>query len=287
MHPKIETLDKILNFAAGNDAIRLVGMEGSRVNVNVPRDDLQDYDVTFVVTDAALDSFTEDDAWLDVFGERVIMQKPEAMALFSPEHDWLFSFLMIFTDGVKIDLSIVPLASLSKYLASDKLLKILLDKDGLVSPTPSPTDRDYWISAPTPAFFDDCCNEFWLVSTYIMKGILRKEILFAAWHMERIARPQLFTMLSWKIGSRHGYNFSIGKHNKYIKKYLLPDEWKMLAKTYRMDNLKSCRAAMEAALALFRQTSKYVAEKFGFKYPNYDEKVTDFIKSFTFPRKKE
>ena len=287
MRTETEILDQILNFAKGNENIRLVGMEGSRVNVNVPRDDFRDYDITFVVTDAALDSFTKDDAWLAFLGERVIMQKPEAMSLFPPENEWLFSFLMIFTDGVKIDLSIVPLAFLPKYLASDKLLKILLDKDGRIPQPSIPTDRDFWICAPDAAVFDDCCNEFWFVSTYIMKGILRKEILFASWHMEHIAREQIFTMLSWKIGSEHGYNFSIGKHNKYIEKYLSAAEWNLLMKTYRLDNLKSCRAAMDAAFTLFRQTSKAVAEKLGFNYPNYDEKVTDFVKSFTSPTKKE
>jgi len=97
-------------------------MEGSRTNINVPKDDYQDYDVSFIVTD--MDSFTKNDDWLDVFGKRIIMQKPEAMDLFPPEIDW-FSYLMIFEDDIKIDLSIIPIGLLDKYLKSDKLLKIL------------------------------------------------------------------------------------------------------------------------------------------------------------------
>ncbi|ANY65554.1 hypothetical protein BBD42_03065 [Paenibacillus sp. BIHB 4019] len=29
-----------------------------------------------------------------------------------------------------------------------------------------PTDRQYWTKPPTAKEFDDCCNEFWMVSTY-------------------------------------------------------------------------------------------------------------------------
>jgi len=226
------------------------------------------------VTD--MESFTENDDWLDVFGKRVIMQKPEAMALFPPENEW-FSYLMIFEDGIKIDLSIIPAGLLDKYLKSDKLLKILLDKDRLVPVPPVPTDEDYWIRKPSAAFFDDCCNEFWFVSTYIAKGLFRDEPLFAAWHMEQIARVQLFNMLSWKIGIDYGYGFSIGKHNKYIKKYLTGGEWDLLMKTYCMDSAEHCWVALTAAHTLFRRVSRYVANHFGYAYPDYDDRVTNYI----------
>ena len=39
------------------------------------------------------------------------MQKPEAMALFPPELGSWFSYLMIFKDGVKLDLTLIPLMS--------------------------------------------------------------------------------------------------------------------------------------------------------------------------------
>ena len=41
-----------------------------------------------------------------------------------------------------LDLSVIPLTLLEKYLESDKLLKILLDKDNLVPSKPIPTDED-------------------------------------------------------------------------------------------------------------------------------------------------
>ena len=58
--------------------------------------------ILLFVTD--MDSFTSDDKWLDIFGERLILQKPEDMELF-PAVEKGFSYLMLFTDDVKIDLT--------------------------------------------------------------------------------------------------------------------------------------------------------------------------------------
>jgi aminoglycoside 6-adenylyltransferase len=274
MRTEKEMFDLLLSFAKNDERIRVVGMEGSRTNINIPKDDFQDYDITYIVTDR--DFFIKNDDWLDVFGKRIFMQKPEAMDLFPAETDG-FSYLMLFEDDIKIDLTVLPIELLEKYLTHDKLIKILLDKDGLVLNPPIPTDKDYWIYKPSAAFFDDCCNEFWSVSTYIAKGLFRKELLFASWHMEQIERVELLRMLSWKIGITHGYGFSVGKHSKFINKYLSENEWNLLMKTYCMDSIEKCWAALEAAQILFRQTSHYIADKLGYVYPDYDVQITNYI----------
>jgi aminoglycoside 6-adenylyltransferase len=274
MRSEKEMFDLFLEFAKSDERIRIVSMEGSRTNVNIPKDDFQDYDITYIVTD--VDSFTKNDDWLDIFGKRIIMQKPEAMELFPAESE-AFTYLMLFEDDIKIDLGILPLELLDKYLKDDKLIKILLDKDNRVKNPPIPTDEDYWIYKPSAAFFDDCCNEFWWVSAYVAKGLFRKELLFASYYMEQIARVELFRVLSWKIGIDYGYDFSLGKHNKFINKYLSENEWALLMKTYRMDSFENCWAALEAAHTLFRQVSHYVADNLGYAYPDYDIQITGYI----------
>lgn len=267
----------VLEVAEKDHRIRMVGMGGSRINPNVPRDEFQDYDISFLVTE--MESFRAGDAWLEVFGERVIMQKPEAMELFPPELGNWFSYLMLFTDGVKMDLTLIPLEEVSLYLESDKLLKILLDKDGIITRPPVPTDEAFWIQEPTVACFEDCCNEFWFCATYVAKGLCRKELLYAAYHMESVVRVQLLTMLSWYVGTMRGFRFSIGKHNKYLFHYLSEREGTRLRKTYRMDSIANCWNALEEAAALFREVSLKVALARGFTYPPYDHKVTEYIQN--------
>ena len=274
MRSASEVINTILEFARNDYRIRVVGMEGSRTNKNAPQDGYQDYDISFLVTD--IESFKESDDWLNTFGERIIMQKPEAMALFPPELGSWFSYLMIFTDGVKLDLTLIPFDELELYIGGDGLLEILMDKDGSLGLT-APSDRAYWIQRPSSAFFDDCCNEFWFASTYVSKGLCRRELLYASHHMETIIRVQLLTMLSWSIGVYKGFGFSVGKHFKYIDKHLSVGQWNLLMKTYHMDSIEHCWQALFAAHELFRDTARYVADRFNYPYPNYDENISRYI----------
>jgi len=270
-------MDLILNFAHRDERIRVVGMEGSRTNVNVPKDRFQDYDITFVVTE--MESFLKEDGWLDYFGKRIIMQKPEAMELFPPEFGNWFSYLMLFEDGNRIDLTLVPLAELDLYLQSDKLLTVLLDKDARVPQIPVPTDVDYHVKQPSAQMFDDCCNEFWWVSTYVAKGLCRREMLFSVEHLNSYVRPMLLKMLAWRVGINTDFSFSVGKSYKYLDKYLEPDIWDQLLQTYPKGTYDAVWEALFVCHKLFRQTAKYVADQLGFTYPDYDEKVSKYIQS--------
>lgn len=51
MRSEKEVYDIVLNFAKTDKRIRMVTLEGSRTNTNIPPDDFQDFDITFFVTD--------------------------------------------------------------------------------------------------------------------------------------------------------------------------------------------------------------------------------------------
>lgn len=255
-------MELILDFARRDERIRVVGMEGSRTNVNAPQDRFQDYDVTYVVTD--MEAFKKDDEWLGYFGKRIIMQKPEAMAMFPPELGNWFSYLMLFEDGTRIDLTLAPLAELELYLSSDKLLTVLLDKDGRIGDYPVPTDIDYHVKKPSAEFFDDCCNEFWMVSTYVSKGLCRREFLFATEHLNLILRPNLLQMMAWKTGIETGFSLSVGKAYKYLDKYVAQDVWQRLMATYQNGSYEDMWRALFACHALFRETARFVAAQLGY-----------------------
>lgn len=143
MRTEQEMFVLILDFARQDERIRVVVMNGSRANPHAPRDVFQDYDIVFVVTE--MDSFLASDAWLDYFGRRVIMQKPEGMELFPSEGTNRFSYLMLFEDGNRIDLTLLPLEELGPYLKEDSILQVLLDKDGCVPALPESSYEDYRI----------------------------------------------------------------------------------------------------------------------------------------------
>jgi aminoglycoside 6-adenylyltransferase len=276
-------MDLILGVARNDARVRAVFLNGSRTNANAPKDQFQDYDIVYLVTE--MDSFIKDRRrnpyprrWIDIFGKRIITQEPEAMSLFPPEYPGQYAWLMLFEDGNRIDLTIRPVDDLQAYLTEDKLTVLLLDKDRRIEKLPAPSDEDYHVKKPSPEYFDDCCNEFWWVSTYVIKGLRRKEFLYAAEHLNNWVRPQLLRMLSWKVGIETGYSLSVGKSYKYLHKYVSAGTWARLLQTYQNDSPEHLTGALLECHALFRETARFVAEELGYTYPDYDEKVSAYIR---------
>ena len=94
----------------------------------------------------------------------------------------------------------------------------------------------YHVRKPSAREYDDCCNEFWNVTPYVIKGLCRKEILFAIDHFNQIVRHELLRMISWKVGIETGFKLSVGKNYKFIERYISEDLWEKLLSTYRMDS---------------------------------------------------
>ncbi|WP_080848990.1 aminoglycoside 6-adenylyltransferase [Cytobacillus gottheilii] len=278
MRTEREMMNMLIDLAKNDNRIRLITLEGSRTNKNIPRDSFQDYDISYFVTD--MDSFKESDLWLDIFGKRLMMQKPEDMELFPPELGNWFSYLMLFEDGNRIDLTLIPVNEVDDYFSkSDGLVEVLLDKDSLVKNDVIPSDRKYWIKKPTAREFDDCCNEFWWVSTYVVKGLARREILFAVDHLHEIVRSNLLRMMSWQIGLEKGFNFSLGKNYKFIYHYLPKEDWETLLTTYSESSYSNMWQSLFTCYELFRKYSKSVAEDLGYKYPDHDESISNYTQN--------
>jgi aminoglycoside 6-adenylyltransferase len=261
-------LKLILSVAKQDDRIRAVFLNGSRANPNAKKDCLQDYDIVYIVTE--MDSFLQNHAWVDVFGDRIIMQMPEAMTAFPPSLGGRFTYLMQFTDGNRIDLCLVPLSQKKQYLSEDSLTILLLDKDESYT-LPNSSDSGYFVKSPTQAEFSDYCNEFWWVSTYVAKGLWRNEILYATEHLNAIVRKMLLQMLSWKVGIQHDFQVNIGKCGKYLDRYLNQTEWEQFTHSFGNGDIEHTWNALFTVCELFQANAKYVAEHFHFAHDTAEE----------------
>ncbi len=276
MRSEKEMYDLILDIAQNDERIRAVIMNGSRANPNAPADVFQDYDIVYVVTDIA--SFKADQHWIDHFGERIMMQLPDDMENPPPMDGDHYAYLTQFADGNRIDLSLFPVARVNE-LGRDSLSVLLLDKDGIIEPFPPPSDRDYLPKPPTAKAFADCCNEFWWVSTYVAKGLWREEITYAKAMLDHYVRIKLMEMLAWQIGIKTEFKINPGKDGKYFKLYLEPEHWDHLMETYSDADYDHTWNTLEQMCQLFRISSRFVSEHFGFEYTHEDDdKVTAHLK---------
>ena len=163
-----EQMLRLISQTAKSLQVEAVALSGSRTNQRVQTDEFQDYDVVYIVDD--LDNLTSDLSWLDQFGKRIIEQ-----------HNVLGNrrlYLMLFEDGNRIDLTLCPTEYIQEWVDSEAGFTVLEDKKGLFEPY-FPSPHRFWTSPASAIDFEKACNEFWWVSAYVVKGICRKQAIYA------------------------------------------------------------------------------------------------------------
>lgn len=267
MRTEQKMMDLILSVALDDERIRAVLLAGSRANPAIPKDIYQDYDITYFTADVA--QFYNNPAWVeDHFGQPLMMQMPEAMRY--PTGDGNFNYMMIYPDGVRIDLSFV----FSKYIDDGEPAIILLDKDngsGFLPALPVPGDNHWHIKPPSPLFFYSCCNNFWWCLNNVAKGIARDELPYVMHMLNDVVRFELHDMMNNYIGVQNGFNLSTGKDGKYFKKYLSPELYTQYAATYSGSDYADIWASVDVMCDLFHLLAVAVTAHFGFNYRQNEE----------------
>ena len=259
MRAETEMLDLILQTAKTLQ-VKAVAMSGSRTNPKAPKDEFQDYDVVYVVDD--LDNLTSDLSWLDLFGKRLIEQHVLL------DHRRLY--LMLFEDGNRIDLTLCPKEHMKEWVDSESKFIVLEDEKGLFAPY-SPTPQRYWTSPASETDFEKSCNEFWWVSAYVVKGICRKQVIYATNHLYGICQQELLKVLSWQVASDRG-RVDIGKNYKYLFNYLPAEKEKEFSNLLDFSSKEKITHSLFATMQLFHQEAQSLAQKMGF---DYDKEVAE------------
>ncbi len=264
MRTEQEMFDLILNIAKNDERIRAVFMNGSRTNPNATKDIFQDYDIEYVVKETK--SFREDKSWIDKFGERLYMQYPEGNSLFPSDVENCYAWLIQFTDGNRLDLTICTLTQAFQDIRNDKLCKILLDKDKCLPYIPEATDETHWVKKPTECQLMDACNEFWWCLNNVAKGLWREEVPYVMDMLNHAVRPMLILLLGWKIGYDTNFTVSIGKSGKYMYRWLKESEWNAFLKTYPSGVVKDIWESVFIMCDLFNDIAKEVSFIMNVKY---------------------
>lgn len=240
--------------------VQAVAMSGSRTDTKVPKDEFQDYDVVYVVDD--LDNLTSDLAWLDQFGNRLIEQYNVL------GHRRLY--LMLFEDGNRIDLTLCPKVHIKEWVESEADFTVLEDPKGLFAPY-SPNPQRYWTSPASQIDFEKACNEFWWVSAYVVKGIHRKQVIYATDHLYGICQQELLKVLAWQVASDNG-TVDIGKNYKYLFQYLPTEKGKEFSNLLDFSSVEKITQSLFSTMNLFHREAQILAQKMGF---DYDKEVAE------------
>ena len=259
MRTETEMLSLLIKIAK-NLKVKAVALSGSRTNQKVQTDEFQDYDVVYVVEN--LDKLITDLSWLDQFGKRIIEQE---VGLGQRR-----LCLMLFEDGNRIDLTLCPKDYIQEWIDSEAGFTVLEDLEHLFEPY-SPNIERYWTNSATEKDFEKVCNEFWWVSAYVVKGICRKQVIYATDHLYGICQQELLKVLAWKVSSDRG-KVDIGKNYKYLFNYLPVEKEKEFSNLLDFSSIEKLSHSLFATMNFFHQEAQSLAKKLGF---HYDKEVAE------------
>lgn len=266
MRNEPEMFDVILQTAKVLQ-VNAVAMSGSRTNPNAPKDEFQDYDVVYIVDN--LEDLISDLSWLDQFGKRIVEQEVTL------GHRRLF--LMLFEDSNRIDLTLCPKEDINEWVDSEASFTVLVDDKGLFESYSSSPER-FWIHPASETDFKQACNEFWWVSAYVVKGICRKQLIYATDHLYGICQQELLKILAWQIAADKG-TIDIGKNYKYLFNYLTAEKEKEFSNLLDFSSLDKITHSLLATMQIFHQEAQILAQKMGFEYDReVAEKMIEYAK---------
>ena len=253
MRTDTEMMNLILQIAESLQ-VEAVALSGSRANPRAPKDEVQDYDVVYIVDD--LEDLISDLSWLDQYGNRLIEQHNRL------GHRRLY--LMLFEDGNRIDLTLYPREYTQEWVDSEANFEVIKDDKGLFdSYIPSP--KRYWTCPPTEEEFVASCNEFWWVSAYVVKAIRRNQLIYATDHLYGICQQELLKVLAWQVTSDRGI-VDIGKNYKYLFQYVPAEQEKEFSALLDLSSIDKIIQSLFATMGLFNREAQILAQKMGFAY---------------------
>lgn len=272
MRSETEMMELILEGARQDQRVLAAYLKGSRTNPNVPKDPYRDFDVMYVVTET--ESFQRDTRWLDRFCTILLKQEQGDELGFGERFglrdcfDQLYSWLLIFGDGNRIDIGVETVEHMERGATRNKLFLPLLDKVGCLPQLPPPSDEDFHVKAPAEKRYLGCCNGFFWSLCDVVKGCMRKELPYAMSVYHTQARPMLEQMLEWYVGCETGFSLSCGKEHRFFQQYLPEELYETFTQTYAAGSFQALEDSIHSARQLFRKAALLVAERLSFSYPD-------------------
>lgn len=257
--------------------VKAVAMNGSRANLNAPKDKFQDYDIVYFVNTSQMKQLIQHRDWLDNFGKQLIMQVPGDFEPDQITYDEFFTFLMLFEDGNRIDLGLCPINKIKQWQANDPVGSILYDPKHILPTNLLTNGQTYYQKKPSQLEFDNCCNEFWWVSTYVVKGLVRKELFYASDHFYQNCFQEYLKMVSYLAASNYNYQIDVGKNHKYLLKYVQDAEAKRIRGILNLHDFNSIKKALLTMQKAFNDYASIFAYENNYQYDQLlGERITRY-----------
>lgn len=283
MQARDEKLQKIIDWAKENNDIKAVLLTSSLANPFAPVDDFSDIDIELVFDD--IDSYQFSNQWVSLFGCPIAMVE-EDESYFEGKHAMK---MVLYDDYVKVDFKLYKKSEFLNDVQETELpedwdigYKVLLDKEGITALLQPPTYQSAIIKKPSEIRYHQLLNDFWWDMTYVVKCLVRDDLFYAKFMSENMMRTDyLVPLVEWYIASEHNWNITVNKHGRLFKKYLPPDLWKRIERTFSGSNMEDNWIALFAYADIASELGTELASRLGYRYPaDLERNIKKYLEAY-------
>jgi aminoglycoside 6-adenylyltransferase len=247
-----QVISEVVEWAGGDENIRLVVLVGSVGRGGTDVDDLSDLDVQLYASEP--ERLLADPAWHSRFGEVLVVEQ-------LPNPGWYPTRLAYYVDG-KIDFIISPASDIGVD-TYDEPFRVLLDKDHAAEHLPLvPADH----APPGEAEFSQCVNWFYAAAIMGARCIVRNEPWLAKVR-DADAKQELLKMIEWDHHARHGRDFHTWYLGKHLDRWMDADVRDELDRCWAAFPVPDARAALVATVELYDRLCLRTAAALGLGQP--------------------
>jgi aminoglycoside 6-adenylyltransferase len=245
----------VVEWAEGEQNIRLVVLLGSVGRGDAAVDELSDLDVQLYVIDP--ERLLTDPTWHRRFGEILAVEN-------LPNPGWYPTRLCYYVDA-KIDFIITPVGDVGVDTYDDPF-RVLLDKDHAAERLPLvPSDH----RLPGEAEFSECVNWFYAAAIMDARCVVRDEPWLAKYR-DFDAKQQLLKMIEWDHRARYGGDFHTWFLGKHLDQWMDPDVRDALDRCWGAFPVSDARVALIATVELYDRLALRAADALGLPRPPID-----------------
>lgn len=271
-------LNKIINWAQSENAVRAVILTGSRASNKQYVDSYSDFDIALFVSDQ--EQYTSNDSWIYHLG-KVWVYIPEKIYF---EEKKIPVRLIVFENGIGVDISLWDMNLLEDLVNRKQLpfacsegYSVLLDKDGVAAKLPVASGKRISISKPTEEAFLSAINVFFFEAFNCAKYLARSDL----WHAKLrdwTTKEYLLKMIEWNEAAKHNWDYDTFWHGKKMQSWVDKNTWSKLHDTFGHFDAADSWKALDATIDLFRLAAMQAAEQLGYQYPlQLDKNITEFV----------
>jgi len=299
-------IERFVQWAQNCPDIRAAAVIGSRARIDKPADEWADLDIVVIVTNPKRYLARED--WLQNIGNPWITFLERTATGGGMERRALFE------GGLDVDFAIVSkrdIRQLMHFLRINKRfpqllrlfpkekvrqiireitdfsdiishgIRVLLDKDGLISQSTLFSTRPPSPRPPTPAEFLEVINDFWYHAVWTAKHLRRGELWWAKGSCDsKMKWGGVLPMIEWHARATHGRDYETWHRGHFLEQWADHRAVEGLRKAFAHYDVDDVQQALLATMDLFRWLARETAERLGYVYPTFaDERATEMVKT--------